>query len=116
MRNNATQRAYNGLGTEAVVSSVASIDEDHNDFFGKVSGFTRGLNDLNTPPGYEFNSNLNIPTNSPLVDRGGETTQFNYDIRGFSRPLGPAWDIGAYEASDVPVPKSPTINGIASGE
>lgn len=42
-------------------------------------------------------SDFSIPSSSPAKDAGTALTGFADDYAGYSRPRGPAWDIGAFE-------------------
>ena len=50
-------------------------------------------------------SDFGLQADSPAIDSGAAISGFNYDKNGKERPLGKAWDRGAYEGAGQPSPK-----------
>jgi len=98
--NNISFYSFNSSGIECRLSSINSIIEKYNNFFGKTSGFVRDTSDLNTNPMFTSSTNLKLQTGSPCINAGDpNSTSFNFtnDIDGNNRPINSRWDMGAYE-------------------
>ena len=82
---------------------------------------TTNTNEINTDPLYvnEAADDFHIQTLSPAKDAGATLTEFTTDFDGNVRPVGSAWDIGAYEFGATTVVEvtlsgtvtNPTIEG-----
>lgn len=93
LQNNVTMGTNNGNGPEVYVSGVPSVSADYNDFYGNISGFTRGPNGLNIDPLFQGVEELRPQKSSPLVDYGVSVPGFFVDILGTPRPQKGAWDV-----------------------
>ena len=61
-----------------------------------------GTGNINLDPKYEGASlgNYRLMPDSPLIDKGKDLTEINFDFEGNARPQGKGYDIGAYEFQD----------------
>jgi len=106
LNNNVTARANDNLGPEVNVSGVSSKIVDYNNFYGNISGITRGPNGMNTDPLFKSITDLRPQASSPLIDSGVTLDGFYIDGVGVTRPQKISWDIGGYEFKDV-APSAP---------
>jgi len=85
------------------------------------SACSQSLNQVNVDPKLTApalpNWNFTPLAGSPAIDRGAAASGVTADFNGVTRPVGAAWDIGAYEtggASSTADTTAPAITGIAA--
>ena len=71
--------------------------------FSEVHGINGGDPKFVNVAAYDFR----LASNSPAIDRALTLPGFSYDRAGVARPVGAAWDIGAYEATVIAPPPPP---------
>lgn len=70
------------------------------------------FNNVSGYPAYSGALDLSLQSSSPLINTGTTISFFSTDRLGVARPIGSAWDIGAYESTSVTrimIPNTPTI-------
>lgn len=83
-------------GASAITGDYNLLVDDASANVLDTSSYTGGDNDLyETDP--LLNANYSIPTNSPAKDAGETLPEVTHDIRGYPRPGGAGYDIGAFE-------------------
>ncbi len=105
-RNNAIQKATNGLYNGGTDSYIKNFTSDHNAFFDisqeSYTNVMPGENDLLKDPEFadKDNADYSLNPSSLLIDAGTSESAPTDDIEGTSRPQGRGIDIGAYESID----------------
>src|SRR4030042_867425 len=91
-------------GTEKTYTSLTTWNNDHP---------TLNHNPTFTDPLFISTTDFHLQSSSPAIDHGATLSSFfTTDLEGTTRPVGVAWDIGAYEyvsgADDTIPPAAPT--------
>lgn len=99
--NSIISNSINGAGIMNYHAADA-VSSDYNLYFSNYGSDVNGLNaESHSLFGQNmlFNSDYSLANGSPAIDRGTNlsSANFNYDILNVNRPIGSAWDIGAYE-------------------
>ncbi len=70
------------------------------------TGFSepRGINGGNPQFVNAATYDFMLSEDSPALEKATTLTGFDYDLRGWKRPVGKKWDIGAYEDATTPPP------------
>jgi hypothetical protein len=92
--------------TYGLSKAGGTLNNSYNDVFsntsGNYNGVTAGTGAISSDPNYLNRSiwDYSIYRNSPLTDAGTNAAgTVDNDLAGRPRPLGPSWDIGAYESA-----------------
>ncbi|MGH9702401.1 MAG: choice-of-anchor Q domain-containing protein [Candidatus Acidiferrales bacterium] len=103
-----------GYTNQAASGGLGAADEDYNLFFstqGSV-GFTPGAHSKNANPAFvnPAGHDYHLSLTSPAIDAGFTIPFINADFDGNPRPLGPAFDLGAFEFNPqgLTPPNAPT--------
>src|SRR5439155_15647657 len=92
--------------TKGLNKAGGTLNTSYNDVYsnttGNYSGVSAGTGDISSAPNYldRTNGDYSIYRNSPLTDAGTSAAgTVDNDLAGRPRPLGSAWDMGAYESA-----------------
>lgn len=91
-----------GGGAMTDVPDDNAFSFQNNNWFGGSAGLAAGSGDVNADPlfvklGSIKASDFIVTVGSPVINKGTRLNQVSTDYAGSSRPLGQAYDIGAYE-------------------
>jgi len=103
-----------GYTSQVASGGLGAADEDYNLFFSTQGsiGFTPGAHSKNANPAFvnAAGHDYHLSLTSPAIDAGFTIPFISTDFDGNPRPLGPAFDIGAFEFNPqgLTPPNAPT--------
>lgn len=106
LQNGGTVAVFNNIfcqASNALAYTAGTLTHNNNLYWqntNNYTGTTAGVKDLYADPKFTSASNWKLLNSSPAIDTGADASSVTkLDRVGAIRPLGPAYDIGAYEVT-----------------